>query len=97
MAAMLMRLRMADFATWKPAFTAEGPVRRAHGVQQERVFRSAAGADEVFVLLEWDDLERARLYAVSDDLRVAAWQAEVTDSPDIWLLQETGTGEGGVA
>jgi hypothetical protein len=33
-------------------------------------------------------VERARLYAEADDVRVAAWQALVTAPPDIWLLQE---------
>lgn len=96
MTAMLLRLKVTDFATWMPAFTGEGAIRRAHGARQERVFRSAMDPNEVFVLLDWDDLERARLYADSDDARVATWQAVVTDSPDIWLLQDVRTGEGGV-
>lgn len=90
MAAMLIRHRLADFAAWLPVFAAESPVRRAHGARQERVLRSATDPNEVIVLLEWDDLERARLYADSDDTRVAMWQAGVIDQPDIWLLQDIG-------
>ena len=90
MAAMLIRHRVADFAAWLPAFTAESPVRRAHGARQERVLRSATDPDEVLVLLEWDDLDRARLYADSDDARIAMWQAGVIGQPDIWLLLEIG-------
>lgn len=96
MAAMLIRLQVTDFAAWMPAFAEEGSVRRAHGVRQEHVFRNALDPNEVFVLLDWDDLARARLYADSDDARVAAWQAVVTDAPEVWLLQETQTGERGV-
>jgi heme-degrading monooxygenase HmoA len=88
MVAMLIRHRVADFAAWMPAFAAEEPVRRAHGARQERVLRSTADPHEVIVLLEWDDPERARLYAESDDARVAMWQAGVTDQPDIWLLKD---------
>jgi hypothetical protein len=40
------------------------------------------------VLLEWDDLERARLFADSDDLREAMARAGVTDRPDIWFLED---------
>ena len=89
MATMLIRHRVADYAAWVPAFTEERPVRRAHGAQQERIFRSTTDPREVFVLLQWDDLERARLYADSDDARVAMRQAGVTDQPDLWLLQES--------
>ncbi len=38
------------------------------------------------MLLEWDDLERARLFADSDDLREAMARSGVTDHPDIWFL-----------
>lgn len=96
MTAMLIRLKVADFAAWLPAFAGEGAIRRAHGARQERVFRNALDPNEVFVLLDWDDLERARLYADSDDARVAPWQAAVSDSPEIWLLQDIRTGEGSV-
>jgi heme-degrading monooxygenase HmoA len=89
MAAMLIRHRVADFAAWMPAFAAEASVRRAHGARQERVLRSSTDPHEVIVLLEWDDLERARLYAESDDARLAMRQAGVTDQPDVWLLHES--------
>ena len=36
-----------------------------------RLFCSAVDPNEVLLLLEWDDLERARLFADSDDLREA--------------------------
>ncbi|MDQ2652663.1 MAG: hypothetical protein M3Z20_06415 [Chloroflexota bacterium] len=89
MATMLIRHRVADYAAWMPVFAEERPIRRAHGAQQERVFRNATDPHEVLVLLEWDVLERARLYADSDDTRIAMRQAGVTDQPDIWLLQES--------
>lgn len=88
MTAMLIRLRVTDFAAWLPAFAVERAIRRAHGAQQERVLRNACDSHEVFVLLEWDDVERARLYAEADDVRVAAWQDLVNEPPTIWLLQE---------
>ena len=46
--------------------------------------------NEVLLLLEWDDLERARLFADSDDLREAMTRAGVTDRPDIWFLEDVG-------
>ena len=85
---MLIRLQVTDFAAWLPAFASERAIRRAHGAEQERIFRNASDPSDVFVLLAWDDVERARLYAEADDVRVAAWQALVTAPPDIWLLQE---------
>lgn len=88
MTAMLIRLQVTDFTAWLPEFFSERAIRRAHGAQQERIFRNAIDPHEVLVLMEWDDVERARLYAEADDVRVAAWQAVVSDPPEIWLLQD---------
>jgi hypothetical protein len=52
------------------------------------VFRSAADPDDIVLLIEWDDPDRARLFAASDDLREAMELAGVTDRPDIWVLEE---------
>jgi heme-degrading monooxygenase HmoA len=89
MPALLIRHNVEDYAAWKEGFDQHATVRRANGSQGGRLFRNAADANEVVVLLEWDDLERARLFADSDDLREAMARAGVTDQPDIWFLEET--------
>jgi heme-degrading monooxygenase HmoA len=85
---MLIRHKVADYAVWQAHFTEHEIVRRANGSQGGRVFRSADNPHEVLILLEWDDLERARLFADSDDLREALDRAGVTDRPDIWFLAD---------
>jgi hypothetical protein len=40
------------------------------------------------ILLTWDELDRARHFAKSDDLREALNQAAVTDEPDLWILED---------
>ena len=89
MPAMLIRHKVADYAAWSVVFAEQGITRRANGSQGWQLFRNADDPTEVLMLLEWDDLERARLFADSDDLREALEQAGVTDRPDIWFLEET--------
>jgi heme-degrading monooxygenase HmoA len=90
MPCLLIRHKVQDYATWEEVFAEHESTRRANGSQGGRVFRSAADPHEVLLLLEWDNLERARLFVDSDDLREAmAWEA-VTDQPDIWLLDDVG-------
>ena len=40
------------------------------------------------LLFGWGDLDRAHLFAQSDDLREAIARNEVADEPDLWLLEE---------
>lgn len=88
MPSLLIRHRVADYPTWKAVFDEHEPTRRANGSREGWLFRAAADPNEILVLLAWDDLERARLFVDSDDLREALAQAGVTDRPDIWLLEE---------
>lgn len=90
MPALLIRQTVADIAIWKPIFDGHGTDRRANGSLGGRMFRSAADPRDVFILLEWDDLERARLFADSDDLREVLGLAEATGEPEIWFLEELG-------
>ena len=88
MPSLLIRHNVADYLAWKAVFDEHGPARRANGSQGGWLFRSAADPNEVLLLLAWDDLERARLFADSDDLREAMTRAGVTDRPDIWFLED---------
>ena len=88
MPSLLIRHHVADYTAWKAVFDEHELTRHANGSQGGRLFRDAADPNEILVLLEWDDLERARLFADSDDLREAMARAGVTDRPDIWFLED---------
>jgi heme-degrading monooxygenase HmoA len=89
MPALLIRHKVEDYAAWKAAFDQHATTRRANGSQGGRLFRNAADPNEVVILLAWDVLERAHLFADSDDLREAMARAGVASCPDIWFLEET--------
>jgi heme-degrading monooxygenase HmoA len=88
MPSLLIRHRIADYLAWKAVFDEHEPARRANGSQGGWLFRDADDPDEVLLLLKWDDLERARLFADSDDLRETMTRAGVMDRPDIWFLDD---------
>jgi heme-degrading monooxygenase HmoA len=54
------------------------------------VFRNDQDPNEIVILLEWDDLGRARQFAESEDLRQVMQRAGVTDQPDIYFLNDAG-------
>jgi hypothetical protein len=39
-------------------------------------------------LFEWDDLDKARTFAQSEDLRQIMQRAGVADRPDLYFLEE---------
>ncbi len=86
MPSLLIRHKVKAYDAWKVAFDEHAPTRRANGSRGGRIFRGAGDPPEVLILLKWDDLDRARLFADSDDLREAMERAGVTDLPDVWVL-----------
>jgi hypothetical protein len=86
---LLIRLKVADFQIWRQTFDEDAETRRANGSKDWRIFRNGSDPDDVWVLLEWDDLMRARLFANSDDMIDELIRAGVAYQPDYWFLEET--------
>ncbi len=86
MAALLIRHKVTHFERWQPVFDEQETTRRAHGCQRGHLFRSVSAPDEVLILLEWDNHERAWLFAQSDDLREILKRADAANEPDVWFL-----------
>lgn len=88
MAHVLVRHKVEDFDKWKTQFDEHTSVREENGSKGSHVFRNADNPNEVIVLLEWDNLDNARQFANSDELKEAMQKAGVTDQPDIYFLDE---------
>jgi heme-degrading monooxygenase HmoA len=84
---ILVRHKVADYPKWKPAFDEHSATRQANGSRGGQLFRNANDPNELVILFEWDDLERARQFAQSEDLRQAMQRAGVADQPDIYFLE----------
>ena len=89
MAHVLVRHKVESYAKWRPIFDERDATRKAAGaIGTPQVFRSGDDPFEVVVLLEWEELEKARKFVASDDLREAMQNAGVTEQPTIIFLQE---------
>jgi heme-degrading monooxygenase HmoA len=88
LSALLVRLKVADYVTWKQVFDDNDDLHRANGAKADRIFRNAADPNEVMILFDWDNLDRARLFIQSDEVREAMTRAGVADQPDVWFLDE---------
>ncbi|MFQ5799045.1 MAG: cyclase [Bacteroidota bacterium] len=85
---ILVRHKVADYAKWKPVFDEHGAARKASGSKGGHLFRSADNPNEVIILLQWDDLGKARQFAQTQDLRQTMERAGVIDQPDVYFVDE---------
>ena len=87
MNSILIRHKVEDFARWKPAYDGHASVRASAGLKEEYVLRNIDNPNEVIVLFSAEDLDKAKAFAASPDLRERMQKGGVTDKPDIYLLK----------
>jgi hypothetical protein len=85
-AACFDSFQVQDFAKWKAAYDGHLSTRKTAGLTERYVLRNADNPNEVFVLFEASDLDKARAFASSADLRQKMQEAGVADKPDIYFL-----------
>ena len=84
---LLVRHKVADYAQWKPIFDQHAATRKASGSKGGHLFRNANDPNELLILFQWDDLDKARQFTQSNDLREVMQKAGVVDQPDVYFLE----------
>ena len=85
---LLIRHKVRDFSAWKPAFDAHKAARVEAGLTDKQLLRSASDPNEVVIVCEAKDLNRARAFSESADLRETMQKAGVSEKPDIYFLND---------
>ena len=83
---ILIRHKVRDFNTWKTGYDAHQPKRAEAGLTEKYLLRSADDANEVVMLFEAEDLNRAKAFAASAELREKMQEVGVVDKPDVYFL-----------
>jgi hypothetical protein len=83
---MLVRHKVKDFATWKKGYDAHAPKRVEAGLTEKYLLRGTQAPNEVVILFEAQDINRAQAFAESADLRETMQRVGVIDKPDIYFL-----------
>ncbi len=85
---ILIRHRVADFGKWKSAYDTHLSARQSAGLQEEHLLRGIDNPNEVVLLFSTDDLDKAKAFTASEELRQAMQKAGVNDKPEIYFLSQ---------
>ena len=83
---MVVRHKVRNFSEWKAGYDAHLPKRVEAGLTEKHLLRGADDPNEVILLFEARDLNRARGFAETADLRETMQKFGVIDKPDIYFL-----------
>jgi heme-degrading monooxygenase HmoA len=85
---ILVHEKVRDFTSWKAGFEGNASMRQTAGSKGGQVFQNPDDPNEVVVLLEWDDLQKARDFASSPQLRQAMERSGVIGEPHIHVIEQ---------
>jgi hypothetical protein len=89
MGTLIIQHRVKDYKKWRKTYDAHAPARRKAGLTSAQVYRGADDPHRVAILFRVKDVERARAFGESDDLRKAMKAAGVIGKPTIILVAES--------
>jgi hypothetical protein len=84
----LIRQNVKDFNAWKKVFDEDGVNRKMASSKGGHVFRALDDPNNVFVLVEFEDLDNATKFMNSDGLKEAMKKAGVVGKPDVYMMDE---------
>jgi len=85
---VLIRHKVRDFNAWKVGFDGHRPERIEAGLSDKQLLRGSEDGNEVVLLLEAKELNRAKAFIASPGLRETMQSFGVADEPDIYFLND---------
>lgn len=85
---VLIQHQVRDYSTLEAVFRDDGERRRRSGSKGGKLFRNTDDPGNLVALFEWDDVERARVFANSYELREAVQWAGDATPPRATVLED---------
>ncbi len=85
---VLVRHKVVDFIKWKLVYDRDLPARQRAGLTETHLLHNVQNHEEVVLLFEANDLQKALEFCNSVDLRDTLKQAGVSANPDIVFLSQ---------
>jgi hypothetical protein len=83
---LLVRHKVSDFSKWKAAYDTHLAARQKAGLKEEHLLRNTDEPNEVVLLFQTADVQKAKEFGGSAELREVMQNAGVVDKPDIYFL-----------
>ncbi len=85
---VLVLHHVEDYSRWKPVYDGDRVVRKDRGSKGSSVLRNADDPNHLVVITEWENLESAKNFAESEDLKNTMQKAGVIGRPAVFYLEE---------
>ena len=83
MSTMIVRIKVADYAKWKPAYESHDSTRLANGLHNYVIARGTEDSNTVLIAMIMDDVTKAKEFAASKDLKDKMKESGVVGAPAV--------------
>jgi len=83
---LMIHIHIGDFSKWKAVYDGHIEARKQAGMKELHVLRNMENPNEITVLFELEDLEKAKAFLDSDDLREKIKESGVVGEPKFEFL-----------
>ncbi len=80
--------KVENYVKWKSVFEGVIDIRKSAGEKSYQIFHTDDDPTSLVLLFEWDNLDNARKFMESDELREKMQQGGVIGKPDVYFLKE---------
>ncbi len=88
MVTMFARHKVSDYVNWKRVYDEFASVRKEKGVKGAGVLRDPNDPDIIIIMHHFEDMNAAKGFADSEDLKSAMAKAGVSGPPEIWFGED---------
>lgn len=92
MAHLFIKHQVKDYPEWKKVFDGFIETRKAGGEKSYQILHSDNDTNSLFAIFEWDNIENAKKFANSPELKKAMGSAGVISQPEVYFLDEYASG-----
>ena len=92
MVQVIVRLKVKDFDTWHSLYISADSkkFRESYGLQRYRIFCAENDPNDITMIYDWNDIERARTFAQSPQLQEMIKRSGVIEGPAVYLFKDSG-------
>ena len=84
----LVRFTVEDIETWKPVFVEAAALRKSYGSMSAQAFHQADNKNEIYVLLSFESIEKAKQMFQSEEFRAVTKRGGMIAPPVVTFLNE---------
>ena len=88
MASLFVRHKVDDYNTWKSVYDEFASYRKENGVTAASVHRDADDPNIIIVMHQFKDMNAAKEFTNSEDLKSTMQKAGVSGPPEFWFGED---------